>query len=112
MKPKEKNIGKYYKEIQTIMKNKRLKIILTTVPILLLIPFIAMQFTDKVSWTSLDFVVMGILLLSTGLLYELMMRKVTRTKYRIILSIAILVTFLIVWTELAVGIFGTPFAGY
>ena len=93
------------------MKNKRLKIILTAVPILLLIPFIAMQFTEKIAWTSLDFVVMGILLLSAGLLYEVVMRKVTRIKYRIALTIAILVIFLIVWAELAVGIFGTPFAG-
>jgi len=93
------------------MKNQRLKIILTTVAILLLIPFIAMQFTDEVSWTIFDFVVMGILLLSTGLLSELAIRKVTKIKYRIALCIAILVVFLIVWAELAVGIFGTPFAG-
>ncbi len=93
------------------MKNKRLKLILTAVAILLLIPFIAMQFTDEVSWTSFDFVVMGILLLSAGLMYEVVMRKVIRIKYRIGLSIAILVVFLIVWAELAVGIFGTPFAG-
>jgi peptidoglycan/LPS O-acetylase OafA/YrhL len=93
------------------MKNKRLKLILTAVAILLLIPFIAMQFTDEVSWTSFDFVVMGILLLSTGLLCEFIMRKVTKIKHRIALCIAILVVFLIVWAELAVGIFGTPFAG-
>jgi len=99
------------KEIQAIMKYKRLKIILMAVPILLLIPFIAMQFTDEVVWTSLDFVIMGILLLSTGLLCELVLRKVTKIKYRIVLCIAILVGFLILWAELAVGIFGTPFAG-
>ena len=93
------------------MRNKRLKIILITVVILLLIPFIAMQFTDEVVWSSLDFVVMGILLLSTGLLCELVLRKVIKIKYRIVLCIAILFGFLILWAELAVGIFGTPFAG-
>jgi len=108
---KNKNFGNNKKEIQTIMKNKRLKIILTAVPILLLIPFVAMQFTDEVVWTSLDFVVMGILLLSTGLLCELVLRKVIKIKYRIVLCIAILVGFLILWAELAVGIFGTLFAG-
>ena len=93
------------------MKNKRLKIILTSVAILLLIPFIAMQFTDEVSWTGSDFFIMAILLLSTGLLCEFVMRKVIKIKRRIALCIAILVVFLIVWAELAVGIFGTPFAG-
>jgi hypothetical protein len=93
------------------MKNKNLKIILTAVVILLLIPFIAMQFTDKVSWTIFDFMVMGILLLSTGFLCELTIRKVTKVKHRIVLCIVIIAAFLILWAELAVGIFGTPFAG-
>ncbi len=108
---KNKNFGKYKKEIQTMMKNKRLKIILTAVPILLLIPFIAMQFTDEVVWAKLDFAIMGILLLSTGLLCEFVLRKATKIKYRIVLCITILVGFLILWAELAVGILGTPFAG-
>lgn len=93
------------------MKNKRLKIILAAVPILLLIPFIAMQFTEEVNWTSLDFVLMGIILLSTGLLSEFVLRKVNKKKYRILLCIAIIIGFLLLWAELAVGIFGTPFAG-
>ncbi len=93
------------------MKYKRLKIILTAVAILLFIPFIAMQFTDEVSWTIFDFVVMGVLLLSTGLLCELTIRKVPKIKHRILLFIVILAVFLIIWAELAVGILGTPFAG-
>lgn len=93
------------------MKNKRLIIILTTVAMLLLIPFIAIQSTDEVTWTSFDFVVMGILLLSTGLMCELVLRKVTKIEYRIALCAVILGTFLLIWAELAVGIFGTPFSG-
>ena len=93
------------------MKNKRLVIILTSVVILLLIPFIAMQFTDEVVWTGLDFAVMGILLLSTGLMWDLVMRKVKKIEYRIVLFIAILGAFVLIWAELAVGIFGTPFSG-
>ena len=93
------------------MKNKRLKFILLTVVFLLLIPLVAMQFTNEVNWTPLDFIVAGVLLLGTGLIFELVMRKVTKIQHRIALCIAILAAFLIVWAELAVGIFGTPFAG-
>jgi len=93
------------------MKNKPLKIILTVVASLLLVPFIAMQFTDEVSWTSLDFIVMGILLFGSGLLIELTIRKVAKIKPRIILFIVIIAAFLFVWAELAVGIIGTPFSG-
>ena len=94
-----------------IMKNKRLIGIVLTVALLLLIPLIAMQFTDEVSWTRFDFVVAGVLLLGTGLTCELVMRKVNKTEYRIAICVAILAALFLIWLELAVGIFGTPFAG-
>lgn len=93
------------------MKNKRLIIILISVGILLLIPFIAMQLTEEVNWTFFDFIVMGTLLLLTGIILEVVLRKVTQTKYRILLCVLVIGAFLLVWVELAVGIFGTPFAG-
>lgn len=93
------------------MQNKRLKGILVTVTILLLLPFIAMQFTDEVNWTLFDFVVAGVLLFGTALLCELVLRKVKTTGYRIAICIAILAMLLLIWIELAVGIFGTPFGG-
>lgn len=93
------------------MKNQRLKLILTSVGILLLIPLIAMQFTNEVDWNTFDFIVMGALLLGTGLLCELVMRKVLNNKTRIIFCGIILFIFFLIWAELAVGILGTPFAG-
>lgn len=93
------------------MKNKRLIIILSAVVILLLVPFIAMQFTNEVDWKILDFAIMGVLLLGTGLLCELVMRKVKGINNRIIICGAILFAFFLIWAELAVGIIGTPFAG-
>lgn len=94
-----------------VMQNKRLIGIVLTVAFLLLIPFVAMLFTDEVNWTLSDFVVAGVLLLGTGLLCELVLRNVNRIKYRIVLCAALLVGLLLIWIELAVGIFGTPFAG-
>ncbi|MEO5946575.1 MAG: hypothetical protein ABIP79_07130 [Chitinophagaceae bacterium] len=93
------------------MKNKRLIIILTVVAILLLIPLVSMQFTNEVDWTISDFIIMGTLMLGTGLLLELVMRKVKSIKNRIIVCGLILLGFVLIWVELAVGIFGTPFAG-
>ena len=93
------------------MNNKRLIGIVLTVVLILLIPLIAMQFTDEVNWTLLDFVVAGVLLLATGFLSEVVIRKVNKMEYRIAIYLAILVAFLLIWAELAVGIFGTPLAG-
>lgn len=93
------------------MKNKRLFIILATVVIIMLIPLVAMQFTNEVDWNIFDFTIMGILLLGTGLLIELVLRKVKDRINRILVSIVVLLAFFLIWAELAVGIFGTPFAG-
>ena len=93
------------------MQNNRLIGILLAVGLLLLIPFVAMQFTDEVQWTRFDFLVAGILLLGTGLLCELVLRKASKIQYRIAICGAILAALVLIWLELAVGIFGTPLAG-
>ncbi len=92
--------------------NKRLTIISFCIASLLLLPLVAMQFTDEVKWTLSDFVVAGILLLVAGLAVELTMRKVKTAKLRIIACVALLLVFLLLWAELAVGIFGTPVSGH
>lgn len=94
-----------------LTQNKRLTLIMLTVALVLLVPFIAMQFTSEVNWSPFDFVAMGVLLLGTGLLCELTLRKVKTTKNRILLCGIILLALFLVWAELAVGVFGTPFAG-
>lgn len=93
------------------MQNKRLIIIVLMSVIILLIPLIAMQFTDEVNWTLSDFIIAEVLLLGTGLLCELALRKTNKIKYRITIRVALLVVLLLIWAELAVGIFGTPFSG-
>ena len=93
------------------MQNKRFNIIMLTSTILLFIPLIAMQFTDEVNWTLFEFVVAGGLLLGTSLMCELVIRKVNKIKYRIAICIALLIVLLLIWADLAVGIFGTPLSG-
>lgn len=94
-----------------IQQNKRLIGIVLTVPILLLIPLIAMLFTDEVKWTLSDFIVAGILLLGAGLTFEFILRKIKTTKLRIALCLILFFLLILVWAELAVGLFGTPFSG-
>jgi peptidoglycan/LPS O-acetylase OafA/YrhL len=92
-------------------QNKRLRVILLLVAAILMIPFIAMQFTDEVNWKLFDFILMGSLLFLVGLVLDLVMRKVKKLPYRVAISVIIVLTFILIWAELAVGIFGSPFAG-
>ena len=71
--------------------------------LLLLVPFTAMQFTSEVHWTSFDFVVMGTLLLLVGCLLIFLARKLSSRQFQIS-AIAVLLVFLYVWVELAVGV--------
>jgi hypothetical protein len=93
------------------MINKRLKIILFIVFGILLVPLIAMQFTTEVNWGIEDFALMAVLLLGTGLLIEVVLRQVQSKGNRILLCSLIIIALFLVWAEMAVGIFGSPFAG-
>ena len=85
--------------------------ILQMVGLLLIIPLIAMQLTDEVEWSLFDFIIMGTLLLITGLMGEIISKKVKKYKHRVILYIVVIIIFFLIWAELSVGIFGTPFSG-
>ena len=82
------------------MKNIRLICILLAVPALLLIPFVAMKFTSEVTWTAFDFIVMGVMLLGTGLAIEVALRIVKVTWIRVAAVAAILFGFVMVWGAL------------
>ena len=69
----------------------------------LLIPLIAMFFTNEVNWTVPDFVIGALLLLSSALLIDFVARR-TGLKYKVGLIVIIIVALLLVWAELAVGI--------
>jgi len=93
------------------MNNQRFIGILLAAAFVLLIPFLAMQFTDEVNWKPFDFMVLGVLLFSTGLLCEFVMRKIRNKDYQIGVLAVIVVALFLAWAELAVGIFGTALAG-
>lgn len=73
---------------------------------LLMIPWIAMFFTDSVQWSVIDFVIMGILLFSTGLAYVLVTRQSTNIMYRCAMALGIGTTLFLIWANLAVGLIG------
>jgi dipeptide/tripeptide permease len=94
-----------------ISQRTRLRAILGSILLILLIPAIAMLFTNEVKWSLFDFLAAAVLLTGTGLLIELVLRRVKKASHRWAICAVIIVLLLLTWAELAVGIFGTPFAG-
>lgn len=99
-----------YSHRYRIMKSNTLKILSGTIG-LLLIPLVAMLFTNDVNWKIGDFAIMGTLLFGTGHLVDWAWHRLGTSKLRWVAVGAIILAFLLIWGELAVGIFGTPFAG-
>jgi hypothetical protein len=79
--------------------------------LLLLIPLIGMLFSNEVNWSFFDFIIMGILILSISFGIKQVIKATNNRMFRMLLIGLILILFLVVWAELAVGIFDTPFAG-
>ena len=75
--------------------------------LILLLPLVAMQFTDEVVWGPGDFVVAGVLLFGSVLTYELVARKMRNLAYKAAVGIAVVTALLLVWVNLAVGIIGS-----
>lgn len=79
--------------------------------LLLLFPLVGTLVSNEVNWSFFDFIVMGMLILLVSFGIKQIIKRTNSMHYRIILIGSILLVFLLVWAELAVGIFGTPFAG-
>ena len=78
-----------------------------TAVLLLLLPFVAMQFTSEVNWTAGDFLFAGILFGLVGGLFELAARASRNIAYRLAVVVAVACPFLQLWITLAVGIIGS-----
>ena len=75
--------------------------------LILLLPLLAMQFTDQVVWDVADFAIFGALLVGVGVTYELAARMTGDTAYRAAVGVALAAAFLLVWVNGAVGIIGS-----
>jgi hypothetical protein len=71
-----------------------------------------MVFSDEINWTTFDFIIMGVLLLAFGIGIGIGINTVlinlSTKQSRIIALTLMAVLFLLVWMELAVGVFEGP----
>ncbi|NBW28725.1 MAG: hypothetical protein EBR38_09195 [Flavobacteriaceae bacterium] len=79
--------------------------------LLLLLPMLGMFISNEINWSVFDFIIMGILILSMSFGIKQVLRTTRNIKNRSLIIGIILIIFIIVWIELAVGIFESPFAG-
>jgi hypothetical protein len=78
--------------------------------LVLLLPLIGVILFD-LDWYIFDFLIMGLLILFFSIAINLILNHLNSSKLRLILILMLVILFLLIWAELAVGVFGTPFAG-
>ncbi len=74
--------------------------------LILILPAVAMLVTGEMAWGPGDFLAAAILLGGAGLSLEFVVRVTRPSAARWAAGAAVLVALLVVWAELAVGIFG------
>jgi hypothetical protein len=70
-----------------------------------------MQFNGSVHWSLGDFILMGLLLMGLGISIKLILNRIKNRKKSLLYIWTLIIFFLLIWAELAVGIFNTPFVG-
>ena len=83
-----------------------IRVVLATAFLLLML-FVAMQFSEEMKWTLDDFITAGILFFGTGLIYVLIARLGNSTPYRMGVAVAVVAGLLLIWGNLAVGFIGS-----
>ena len=73
---------------------------------LILTPLVAMQFTREVNWTGGDFILAAVIFSIVGGLIELAVRRSSNWYFRFGAIFAVLAGFIVVWSNLAVGMIG------
>jgi len=74
---------------------------------LLMVPLVAMRFTDEMNWDETDFIVFGAMLLGACGAYELATRMTGNAAYRAAVGVAVVAAFILIWMNLAIGIIGS-----
>ena len=95
-----------------MITNKQRSITIYTIAAsILAIPLVGMYFTEEIKWKGFDFLIAGILLFSSAFFIDFILRNVKRVGAKMLYIVLIFIVLFLIWVELAVGIFGSPFAG-
>lgn len=94
------------------MTQKQKTTIIYALPTLLLcISIIGNLISKEFNWSASDFGIAAVLLLGAAFFIDLIQKIIKNKTYKIMICTAIVLLLMLTWAELAVGLFGTPFAG-
>ena len=75
-----------------------------------MVVFLAGLLSDQVTWSIYDFLIGGGLIFVFATIETILWNKL-KIKHRLFVVLFVLLVFLILWAEMAVGLFDSPLAG-
>lgn len=95
-----------------MISTKQKTTIIFALPVLLMsVAFFGNLFVESWNWSPFDFIIAAILLFGTASVISLVINSGKSPRSKLLICFAIILALALVWIELAVGIFGSPFAG-
>lgn len=93
------------------LEKQKTTIIFAVPALLMAAAFIGNLFIEGWDWSPFDFIIAAILLFGTAFVINLIIRSKKSFGTKVIIALIVLTVLSLIWIELAVGIFGSPFAG-
>lgn len=94
-----------------ILDRQKTTIIFAVPVLLLLLALLGNTFVKGWNWSVSDFLIAAVLLFGTAFFVNLVIRSKRKILSKLAICFVILLVLVLIWAELAVGIFGSPFAG-
>ena len=94
-----------------ILDRQKTTIIFAVPVLLLLLALLGNTFVEGWNWSVSDFLIAAVLLFGTVFFVNLVIRSKKKILSKLAICFVILFVLVLIWAELAVGIFGSPFAG-
>lgn len=79
--------------------------IIAVTGLILLIPAVMTQISSEWDWDAFDFIIITVLLLTAGTIFELLRKNVRNRTTQLMAGITVVAVTMWLWAELAVGIF-------
>ena len=84
-----------------ITNKQRSFVIYGLAALLLVIPFIGMQFTKEINWSGFNFLIAGILLFGTAFCVDMVLKMEKKNAKRMFYIVIILLALFLIWPELS-----------
>lgn len=97
--------------MNTLIALKQFVYLILAILGLLLLPLIGDLISSEVHWSLFDYSVMALLLTIMGLIAILVYNRFKNSELKFLYYVVIALIFVLIYIELAVGLFGSPIAG-